>query len=480
MTVKIFLIVLSGFLVLKNFPFQDSSGKSYKPHRATTLVYPPFRHAPVHKAGKLHLMAFMALIGRLDIVPDEPSAITGVRLEATDDPENPSDDDDLTVYAVNSGQNNIIYNSSMQTLDVYEGKTRIQKLSRPKGIAASAKGDVWITDTGNHRVVRLFNPGTSLTYVGYFGKKGKKPGEFDEPNGIALDANSHIYIADTGNDRIQIFDREGKFISFFGNPTDSASSFYSPTALAIADAGFGESAFQENFVVIIDLNGTRLRKFSPDGRFLSGIYSEEYGYPRVHLTSVALDYYHNIWVTDLLNHCIHKFDRNLNYITSFGRVGMEDYEFFEPRAIFIGKKFGQVFILDKFSGQYYHIGTDILNMDIRADSTHVYFRFLLTETSRLSVRIENDKNESVAWLVVHEVQSLGWKELKWNRQFSPRPLLSGFLRPGMLFHATDSLNSPSDSLSTPRKGLFRLVIEARTTYRYSRYFTKTTEVEFAI
>ncbi len=467
--------------------------KEYKAHIPTTLVYPPLRHAPIHKAGKLHLMAFMALIGRTDVKPDNPYGIAGVRLKSTDDPLNPHDDDDLTVYALNSGQNNIIYNSTMQTLDVYEGKTSFQKLSGPRGIAATPDGDVWITDTGNHRVVRLLNPGTYLQFVKAFGKKGSNTGEFDSPGGIAIDAAGQIYIADTGNDRIQIFDKDMTFQSLFGFQQDSAeiqSNIFQPDGLALTDGRFNDTYFGESFLIVMDMNHTRIRKYSLEGRFISGVNSTDYGYQRVYLTSAAIDYYCNIWVTDLLNHCVHKFDRYLNYITSFGHIGEDDNEFFEPRAIFIGKKFGQVFILDKHYGQYFHIGTDILNMNVSMADSMVQFEFLLTEQSRMSAWIENEQGQRIAELANNRIYPLGKIKILWDRLPDDRFLFHTKSLAGRYLQLNDSLGNKthpdtSGIVSKQRdihylSGLYRFVIEAKTTYRYSRYFTKRTDVEFAV
>jgi len=89
-----------------------------------------------------------------------------VRLEAWEDPEDPHDDDELTVYGVNSGQNNIIYNKSMWGLEVYglheKGE---QRLNQPHGICANSRGDVYVADSGNNRIVRLLNPDGGTIHV---------------------------------------------------------------------------------------------------------------------------------------------------------------------------------------------------------------------------------------------------------------------------------------------------------------------------
>ncbi|MBL7996355.1 NHL repeat-containing protein [bacterium] len=461
---------------------------------ATTLVYPPSRHAPLHKATAVHLFAFMALIGRTDVTPDDPQGLAATRLKSTDDPQNRNDDDDLTVYGVNSGQNNIIFNSSMQSIDIYEGKGPKQKLRKPRGIACNSDGDVYIADSGNNRVVKLLNPGSYLTFVDAFGKRGSKPAEFNEPSGIALGTDGRIFVTDTGNDRIQVFDKNMKFLYALGDKNDStglAVSMVRPDAIAFADPTENDLFFKEEFITVIDLNNTRIRKLTPDGQFIAGVNSTDYGYQQVYLTSVAVDYYSNIWVTDMFNHCVHKFDRHLNYIARFGNIGDGDNQFFEPRGIAIGRNYGQVFINDKKSAQYFHIGTDIIDLKISLQDSSIRFDFMLTEHSKITARIFDDKNSPVGLLCLNKSFSVGNNSLVWNRQLV-QGTVSGIFPNDVLKRrlAADSSSfighgAPKDSgitalpHSTAQPGLYKIRIEAKTNYIYNRYFTKQVEVEFA-
>lgn len=464
-----------------------------KIHEPTTLVYPPARHAPLHKATAVHLFAFMALIGRTDVTPDDPQGLAAVRLKSTDDPQNRNDDDDLTVYGVNSGQNNIIFNSSMQTIDLYEGKGPRQKLKKPRGIAANSAGDVYVTDTGNNRIVKLFNPGNYLTFVDAFGKKGSKPSEFNEPRGIALGANGKIFVTDTGNDRIQVFDKDMKFLYALGDKNDSvglAVSMVRPDAIAVTDPSEPDLYSKEEFLIVIDLNNTRIRKLSTNGKFIAGVNSTDYGYQQVYLNSVAIDYYSNIWVTDMFNHCIHKFDPHLNYITSFGSIGDGDNQFFEPRGIAIGRAFGQVFVNDKKSAQYYHVGTDVLNFNISLQDSLIRFDFLLTEHSRVTAKIVDENNKPVSILIMNKVLPIGKQTLLWNKHYVPGILSSVFpmdlikrklTTDSIAVHKQDSVLVNAINNSQPelvQSGLYKIQIEAKTTYIYNRYFTKKIEVEF--
>jgi DNA-binding beta-propeller fold protein YncE len=489
-----------AYLIYAIFCYPHSTGNAQeiiekKAHESTTLIYPPVHHAPLHKATAVHLFAFMALIGRTDVTPSDPQGVAATRLLISDDPQNKNDDDDLTVYGVNSGQNNIIFNSSMQSIDIYEGKGPKQKLKKPRGIACNEKGDVYVADTGHDRIVHLFNPGSYLAFVEAMGKRGSKFGEFSEPHGIAVGTDGKIFVTDTGNDRIQVFDNNMKFLYSIGDKNDSTGlsvSMSRPEAIAFTNKDDPNSYFKDEFLIVTDLNNTRIRKLSPDGRFIAAVNSTDYGYQQVYLSSVAIDYYSNVWVTDIFNHCIHKFDRDLHYITSFGRIGDGDGQFFEPRGIAIGKKFGQVFIADKNSAQYYHIGTDIINFNISLQDSFIRFDFELTEYSKVTAKILDERNRPVAVLYSNRSMALGAHTLTWDRRVNAglmttifpndlikRKLIQDSLEIVKNSPIADSLRSVHTTSELVKSGLYKIRIEAKTHYFYNRYFTKKLEVEFA-
>ncbi len=76
------------------------------------------------------------------------------------------------------------------------------QLRSPWGIAVDQAGDVYVTDTGNHRVEKFDREGNFITQWGGF---GNGDGQFNFPYGIAVDAKGSVYVADSGNTRVQQF-----------------------------------------------------------------------------------------------------------------------------------------------------------------------------------------------------------------------------------------------------------------------------------
>jgi len=94
-------------------------------------------------------------------------------------------------------------------------KAKAAGLYGPRGVAASPDGKLWVSDTGNNRVLVY---GADLAEPRVIGQKGSAPGEFSAPVGIAAGPQGAIYVADTGNRRIQVFEPDGRFRAAWSFP----------------------------------------------------------------------------------------------------------------------------------------------------------------------------------------------------------------------------------------------------------------------
>jgi DNA-binding beta-propeller fold protein YncE len=82
----------------------------------------------------------------------------------------------------------------------------------PRAIAVDGQGRVWLSDTGNGRLLVYDGAGKFIKEVG---RKGKKDLEFDEPFGVAFDAQGNAYVADRLNFRIQVISPTFAFVRQF-------------------------------------------------------------------------------------------------------------------------------------------------------------------------------------------------------------------------------------------------------------------------
>ncbi len=115
-----------------------------------------------------------------------------------------------TIYVVDSYNNRIARFDSIGNF-VNDFGNKI--LNSPEGIAISDSGDIFVTDWGNHRIVK-FNKNLSL--VDSLGRFGTDEGEFLFPTRIALEEDPNkrfdFYIIVADRKRIQKFNSNGVFL----------------------------------------------------------------------------------------------------------------------------------------------------------------------------------------------------------------------------------------------------------------------------
>jgi DNA-binding beta-propeller fold protein YncE len=78
----------------------------------------------------------------------------------------------------------------------------------PSDIALDSQGNIYVVDSGNHRIQKFTSNGRFITKWGSNngdGTMGSGDGEFHNPYGIAVDSEGSVYISDTDNLRIQVF-----------------------------------------------------------------------------------------------------------------------------------------------------------------------------------------------------------------------------------------------------------------------------------
>ena len=168
----------------------------------------------------------------------------------------------------------------------------------PRGIAVNSKGEVFVADTGNKRIV-VFDSGGK--YITEFGTAGLDPGQFDEPVGVAVAEDGTVYVTDTWNQRIQ---------SFIPNQD---GTLYSPLQQWDVNAWFGQSLDNKPFIAvskdkhvfITDPEGYRIIEFTDTGEFVRTWGDFGSGPTEIGLAAgVAVDPAGFVWVTDAGNNRI--------------------------------------------------------------------------------------------------------------------------------------------------------------------------------
>ncbi|WP_460945226.1 NHL repeat-containing protein [Spirosoma daeguense] len=143
----------------------------------------------------------------------------------------------------------------------------LARLNQPYGVAVDGLGNIYIADTGNHRLRRVNTSGLIHTIVGN-GTAGDNTGggvpgmtQLNGPQGVALDGSGNIYIADTGNHRVRkVQNSFSSIINLAGTGTLGYSGDGGPAASAHLYRPTGVTADANGNVYIADSNNQRIRK----------------------------------------------------------------------------------------------------------------------------------------------------------------------------------------------------------------------------
>ena len=361
----------------------------------------------MHRVTQMHLTMRAGFRAKFD----DPQGLAAVKMRAEDDTTTAKDDDELTVFGVNSGQDQIIYNTSLTAIAFYGTSGRgTGQFRRPTGIAADRSGLVVVADTGNDRLHVLWYADDHLEHRRFI--QGDFAGaRLLRPAGVALEAGE-IYVCDPENHRILVLDPEGNLRRVLAPTQDGFPVLREPTAVAAIRARADFNFFGEDFVAVVDSGHTRLLQLSHEGRVLAVRRSSELGPQARRFDWVAIDYHANVYCSDRSGR-LHKFDRKLHHLLSIGRPGKHDYEFDEPRGLGLYRRFGQLFVAERAGAQYLWTGTDVftpqlLDLAVGADSTWSgEVRYFLTEYARVQLELVDASENRVVLLQTPRWQSVG-------------------------------------------------------------------------
>ncbi|HEX9990971.1 MAG TPA: flippase activity-associated protein Agl23 [Chloroflexia bacterium] len=149
----------------------------------------------------------------------------------------------------------------------------------PGGIAADKAGNIYVADTWNHRIQKFDATGKFVTQWGSYTSLGDAAAAGDPavntkfwgPRGIALDAGGNVYVTDTGNKRVMIFDGNGKYLRQIasGMSPEKIASAYPFNQPGEMNEPIGIAVDGSGAVYVADTNNRRIQKFDAAGKFVA-------------------------------------------------------------------------------------------------------------------------------------------------------------------------------------------------------------------
>ena len=202
------------------------------------------------------------------------------------------------------------------------------------GVAFDLRGNIWVTDWSNNKVVELSQDGQILQTVRHV---GSDKDHFNDPYGVSVSPEGLIYICDSGNHRVTIHDEEGHFLLTFGSFGSGPGCFDRPVDIAFGSDGL---------MYVVDLGNERICAWSKVGQF------ERSMKPQYAPSYVAATNDNHLLITSHSSHVVMVYTLEGELVHLFGWQGSDPGRFCHPQGICIdytGSR-GLVYVVD--NGNY--------------------------------------------------------------------------------------------------------------------------------
>ncbi len=210
----------------------------------------------------------------------------------------------------------------------FNGVKAVALVNAPQAVARGLGGDVFVADTGNHRIRKLDAAGNVTTYAGT-GEAGWLDGSahdarFHTPVALVVDRRGNLFVSDEGTHRIRRITPQGVVTTVAG--TGSTGYLDGPGAVAAFNAPGGLAISASGDLFVADRLNHRIRRIGANGVVATVAGSGTAGYvdgapasarfngPR----DVALDSAGVLYVADTGNHVIRSVATNGQVATLAG------------------------------------------------------------------------------------------------------------------------------------------------------------------
>jgi sugar lactone lactonase YvrE len=220
------------------------------------------------------------------------------------------------------------------------GQATSAQLSWPSGLMEDTAGNLFIADYFNGRVREVTSGGTINTVAGIGTQQGfsgdggqATSAKFHLPAGVALDSAGNLFIADSSNARVRKVTPGGVITTAAGNGTQGSGGDGGQATSAQLSSPVGVAVDTGGNLFIADYVNQRVRKVTPAGVIstiagngTAGFSGDGGPASSAQLNGpwgVAVDSAGNLFIADLVNHCIRKVTAGgvISTVAGTGKMG---------------------------------------------------------------------------------------------------------------------------------------------------------------
>ena len=174
-------------------------------------------------------------------------------------------------------------------------------IANPVDVAVDQQGQYFISDSRNHQIFKVDAQGLITQYVGngnpgFSGDGGRASrAQLKFPRGLACDQEGNLWIADTGNHRIRKVNKAGVI------STENLNQYPYPALESPQDLAFNPNGD----LLIAETEAGRIRKRTPKGQITLLLEPSSHP-PKIKPTAITTDSDGNLWIADAEHHQVLK------------------------------------------------------------------------------------------------------------------------------------------------------------------------------
>lgn len=207
----------------------------------------------------------------------------------------------------------------------------------PKGVALDGEGNLFVADTGNHRIQKLKS---DASFIHAWGGQGTGNSEFNQPRGVAVDSDGNVIVADWGNNVVKVFDNNGNFVRTIGADDTKGPLLTGPVAVAVGKNGN---------IYVTNSGTSEIISFTLDGLWAGdrwggvGTGNGKFQSP----IGVAVDRSNDdVYVVDAGNFRVQRFNSAGGYEAQWGHQATDTDGFDDPFGVAVDRD-GSIYIADR-------------------------------------------------------------------------------------------------------------------------------------
>jgi hypothetical protein len=265
---------------------------------------------------------------------------------------------------------------------------------------------IFVADASNDRIVKLrydwrFENQTIINDGVISGNGLELPLDIDINNGFDFYpvTNDHLWVLN-GNSQIKRFTLDGTLQNTYGSYGNGVGQFCRPTAIVCGRNPFipGAPFANNTHIYVADRGNNRLVWLIKWTGSEEIVWQKELYLDR-DIVDLEVDNWGQVWAVDRMNGQFIKYTYDLLPLCTFGSSGFGENQFYHPVSFsntggYLGC--GNAYVVESWTdssgGQYFVIGTDIIDFSVYSDSSHKshYYNYVLVDPGKIYLKIYNE------------------------------------------------------------------------------------------